>query len=247
MALKQFDFIVSNPPFTVDFSADVETMKSDKYGRFFAGIPSVPPKKKNDMAIYLTFLQHILASLKENGKAAVVVPNGFLTFNSGIQKKIRKEIVDNNWLRGVVSMPSNIFATTGTSVSIIFIDKSRSDEEEIILIDATKMGRKVSLEDGQRTILSTEDERFIINAFNRKTLVEDFSALVSKEQIQKRNYSFSAGQYFPVKMFYSDITKNEFEEEMKILTKEINDLFELSSKYEKNIKSGLREIIYDEI
>lgn len=95
------------------------------------------------MAIYLTFLQHILASLKENGKAAVVVPNGFLTFNSGIQKKIRKEIVDNNWLRGVVSMPSNIFATTGTSVSIIFIDKSRNDEDEILLIDATKMGKKL--------------------------------------------------------------------------------------------------------
>lgn len=211
------------------------------------GKPSVPPKKKNDMAIYLTFLQHILASLKEDGKAAVVVPNGFLTFNSGIQKKIRKEIVDNNWLRGVVSMPSNIFATTGTSVSIIFIDKSRNDEDEIILIDATKMGRKVSLEDGQRTILSAEDERFIINTFNRKTLVEDFSAIVSKEQIQKRRYSFSAGQYFPVKMLYSDITKNEFEEEMKILTKEINDLFESSSKYEKKIKSGLGEIIYDEI
>lgn len=245
--LKRFDFIVSNPPFTVDFSADIETMKSDKYGRFFAGIPSVPPKKKNDMAIYLTFLQHILASLKEDSKAAVVVPNGFLTFNSGIQKKIRKEIVDNNWLRGVVSMPSNIFATTGTSVSIIFIDKSRNDEDEIILIDAAKMGRKVSLEDGQRTILSAEDERFIINTFNRKTLVEDFSAIVSKEQIQKRRYSFLAGQYFPVKMLYSDITKNEFEEEMRILTKEINDLFELSSKYEKKIKSGLGEIIYDEI
>ena len=119
--LKKFDFIVSNPPFTVDFSADVEAMKTDKYNRFFAGIPNVPKKDKKKMAIYLCFLQHILASLKENGKAAIVVPTGFLTYTSGIAKKIRKEIVDNNWLRGVISMPSNIFATTGTSVSIILL------------------------------------------------------------------------------------------------------------------------------
>lgn len=243
--LKQFDFIVSNPPFTVDFSADVETMKSDKYGRFFAGIPSVPPKKKNDMAIYLTFLQHILASLKENGKAAVVVPNGFLTFNSGIQKKIRKEIVDNNWLRGVVSMPSNIFATTGTSVSIIFIDKSRNDEDEILLIDATKMGKKVSLEDGQRTILSAEDEQYIINTFNNKILVEDFSVLISKKQVQERNYSFSAGQYFEVKMEFIELTQEEFEQKITAFSLKLEKLFLEGRSLEYDIKQRLGELKYE--
>jgi Type I restriction-modification system methyltransferase subunit len=245
--LKRFDFIVSNPPFTVDFSADVETMKTDKYGRFFAGIPSIPPKKKNDMAIYLTFLQHILASLKEDGKAAVVVPNGFLTFNSGIQKKIRKEIVDNNWLRGVVSMPSNIFATTGTSVSIIFIDKSRNNEDEIILIDATKIGRKVSLEDGQRTILSTEDERFIISTFNNKVLVEDFSVLVTKEDIQGRNYSFLAGQYYPTKMVYIPISEEEYENNINKLRLDINNLFDESKELDKQIRVILEELKYDRV
>ncbi len=243
--LKRFDFIVSNPPFTVDFSADVETMKSDKYGRFFAGIPSIPPKKKNDMAIYLTFLQHILASLKEDGKAAVVVPNGFLTFNSGIQKKIRKEIVDNNWLRGVVSMPSNIFATTGTSVSIIFIDKSRKDEDEIVLIDATKMGRKVSLEDGQRTILSTEDEQYIINTFNNKMLVEDFSVLVSKEQVQERNYSFSAGQYFEVKMELIELTQEEFNKKIAAYSLNLERLFSKGKSLENEIEKKLETLVYE--
>ena len=199
--LKKFDFIVSNPPFNVDFSADVETMKTDKFNRFFAGIPNIPKKDKKSMAIYQTFLQHILASLKDNGKAAIVVPNGFLTFNAGIAKKIRKEIVDNNWLRGVISMPANIFATTGTSVSIIFIDKSRTDEnQDIILIDATKLGKKVSLEDGQRTILTTDDEKLIINTFKKQKSVDDFAALVTKKEIQNRSYSFLAGQYYPTNL-----------------------------------------------
>lgn len=246
--LKKFDFIVSNPPFTVDFSADVETMKNDKYNRFFAGIPNVPKKDKKSMAIYLTFLQHILASLKDNGKAAVVVPNGFLTFNSGIPKKIRKEIVDNNWLRGVISMPANIFATTGTSVSIIFIDKSRTDDnQDVILVDATKVGKKVSLEDGQRTILSPDDEKLIINTFKQKVTVEDFSELVSRQKIQKRSYSFSAGQYFPVKMVYSEVTSQEFTEEIGKLTKEIEDLFYLSKKYEGEIKKSLGALVYDKV
>lgn len=244
--LKKFDFIVSNPPFTVDFSADVKTMKEDSFGRFFAGIPNVPKKDKKSMAIYLTFLQHILASLKDNGKAAVVVPNGFLTFNSGIPKKIRKEIVDNNWLRGVISMPANIFATTGTSVSIIFIDKSRTDEDqEVILVDATKLGKKVSLEDGQRTILSTDDEQLIINTFKNKDVVDDFSALVSKEKIQNRSYSFLAGQYYPTKMIYVPITAEEYEQQMANLCNEINELFKKGHKLEDEIKATMGEVKYD--
>lgn len=244
--LKKFDFIVSNPPFTVDFSADVETMKNDKFNRFFAGIPNVPKKDKKSMAIYLTFLQHILASLKDNGKAAVVVPNGFLTFNSGIPKKIRKEIVDNNWLRGVISMPANIFATTGTSVSIIFIDKSRTDDnQDVILVDATKVGKKVSLEDGQRTILSTDDEQLIINTFKNKGVIDDFSTLVTREQIQNRNYSFLAGQYYPTKMIYVPITKEEYKQQMTDLCNDINTLFEKGHKLEDEIKRTMGELKYD--
>ena len=88
--LETFDYIVSNPPFKLDFSdfsAELDTKANN--GRFFAGIPKVPAKKKESMAIYLMFLQHIIYSLKPNGKAAVVVPTGFITAQSGIDKKIR--------------------------------------------------------------------------------------------------------------------------------------------------------------
>ena len=79
-------------------------------GRFFAGIPNIPSKNKKGMEIYLCFFQHLLYSLKEDGKAAIVVPTGFITAKSGIAFKIRKHLVDGekSILRGVVSMPSNL-------------------------------------------------------------------------------------------------------------------------------------------
>ncbi|MBA9011684.1 HsdM family class I SAM-dependent methyltransferase [Clostridium saccharobutylicum] len=99
------------------------------------------------MSVYLMFLQHILYSLKDSGKAAIVVPTGFLTAKSGIEKKIRQQMIDKHMLRGVISMPSNIFATTGTNVSIIFIDSDNSDDKAL-LMDASKLGIKIK-EDGK--------------------------------------------------------------------------------------------------
>ncbi|MGC4423719.1 N-6 DNA methylase, partial [Streptococcus suis] len=76
--------------------------------RFFAGVPKIPNKKKESMAIYQLFIQHIIHSLKEDGQAAIVLPTGFITAQSGIDKKIRQHLVDEKMLAGVVSMPSNI-------------------------------------------------------------------------------------------------------------------------------------------
>ena len=133
--VKRFDYITSNPPFKIDFSSTrdgieqkwLESEERNGIRRFFAGIPTIPNKKKESMGIYLCFIQHILWSLKEDGKAAIVVPTGFITAQSGIEKKIRQTIVEKKWLKGVISMPSNIFANTGTNVSVLFIDKSNTD------------------------------------------------------------------------------------------------------------------------
>ena len=123
--LMTFDYVVSNPPFKLDFSDwrdDLDAKQNNE--RFFAGIPNIPNKDKDKMAIYLLFIQHIIYSLAPTGRAAVVVPTGFITAQSGIERKIREKLVEDKMLRGVVSMPSNIFATTGTNVSILFIDKA---------------------------------------------------------------------------------------------------------------------------
>ena len=129
--LKKFDYIVANPPFKLDFSSTRDSI-DNKWGeyedgegnkRFFAGLPKIPNSKKESMAIYLCFIQHILFSLKDDGKAAIVVPTGFLTAQAGIEKQIRERIITKKWLKGVISMPSNIFANTGTNVSVLFVDK----------------------------------------------------------------------------------------------------------------------------
>lgn len=121
-----------------DFRDDLDTKENQQ--RFFAGLPNVPKAAKDKMAIYQLFLQHIIFSLKPGGKAAVVVPTGFITAQSGIDKSIRQHLVNNKMLAGVVSMPSNIFATTGTNVSILFIDAS--NKEKVVLIDASNLGEK---------------------------------------------------------------------------------------------------------
>lgn len=192
--LMKFDFIVSNPPFKTDFSSSIENLKADKYNRFFAGLPNIPGKNKNGMAIYETFLQHAIASLSLKGKAAIVVPTGFVSASNGIPLKIRKHLIDNNWLRGVIHMPSNIFATTGTSVSIIFIDKTKLDDR-VMLMDASNLGTKISLEDGQRTVLSNDEKSKIASFFKGRIEEPEFSVLVTNEQMTENGYSIQAGQY----------------------------------------------------
>ncbi len=241
--LKQFDYIVSNPPFKMDFSDFRDDLDSDNHrGRFFAGVPTVPPKKKAGMAIYLLFLQHIIQSLKPGGKAAVVVPTGFITAQSGIDKKIRQKLVDEKMLAGVVSMPSNIFATTGTNVSIVFIDKA--NKGDVVLIDASKLGTKVKDGKNQKTLLSGDEEQQIISTFNAKETVDDFSVVVNYDDIAEKNYSLSAGQYFEVKIEYVDISLEEFRTRMQSHQDELKKMFEDSSTLEEKISKSLEGLSF---
>ena len=242
--LKHFDYIVSNPPFKLDFSDyrnDLDT-KANK-DRFFAGIPKIKAKDKDKMEIYQLFLQHIITSLKPTGKAAVVVPTGFITAQSGIDKKIREHLVNKKMLAGVVSMPSNIFATTGTNVSIIFIDATNKDK--VILIDASNLGKKVKDGKNQKTVLTPAEEQQITEAFNQKQAHEDFSAVVSYEDIINKNYSLSAGQYFDVKIEYVDITPEEFTAKMQSYTQKLEELFKDSHTLEEEIKKQLAGLKYE--
>lgn len=232
-SLKKFDYIVSNPPFNLNFSDYHSDLKNDSYkGRFFAGIPNIPNKDKDSMAIYLCFFQHLLYSLKDDGKAAIVVPTGFIT-KSGIALKIRKHLVDGekSFLRGVISMPSNIFANTGTSVSVIFIDKNGVDKP--IFIDASKLGVTIKENGLQKTKLRIEEITKIVETFRRKAEEDKFSVVPTIDEIKEKGYCFSAGPYLDVKIEYVDITAEEFNNRMAnykaILSKEIEESHQLES------------------
>lgn len=239
---QHFDFIVSNPPFKLDFSEFRPALEADRFKeRFFAGIPNVPKAKKESMAIYLLFIQHIMHSLDAKGKAAVVVPTGFITAQSGIEKKIRERLIENGWLRGVVSMPSNIFASTGTNVSVVFIDKE-AGKEKVVLMDASKLGETVKEGKNQRTVLTREEEARIVDTFNTAEAVEGLSVVVSAEEIKAKNYSFSAGQYFEVKIDYVDISAEEFAEKMSGFESRLTELFEKNNALDLRIRKSLKKI-----
>lgn len=243
--LAQFDYIVSNPPFKTDFSDTRDTLAGEKFReKFFAGVPNVPKKDKDSMAIYLLFIQHILFSLKENGKAAIVVPTGFITAKGSIEKKIRMNIIDSKWVKGVISMPSNLFATTGTSVSIIFIDKSKVNEK-IMLVDASDLGMKIKDGKTQKTVLTNEDIEKIQNSFLNNEENDDFSILVDILEIKEKDYSLSATQYFDIKIEYSDLTKDEFKNIVNKYIDDLNILFNEKKQLEIDLKKNLEFMDYE--
>lgn len=245
--LMEFDYIVSNPPFNVDFSENRDTLAGEKYSdRFWAGVPNVPNKDKDKMAIYQMFLQHIIYSLKKDtGKAAVVVPTGFLTAGTGIPKKIREYIVNERMLRGVISMPSNIFATTGTNVSILFIDRENRDGK-VLLMDASKLGHKEKVDGkNQRTVLEESEIKRIINIFTNAEEKDDFSVLVDYNQIEQKKFSFSAGQYFEVKIEYLELTQDEFNAKMRKYTDNLKRLFSEGDRLQNEILEQLKKVKYE--
>ena len=239
--IATFDYIVCNPPFNMDFSEMRETLAGEKYKtRFFAGVPNVPNKKKDGMAVYQMFLQHIIKSLNDTGKAAIVVPTGFLTAGSGIPIKIRQHMVDNHMLRGVISMPSNIFANTGTNVSVVFLEKRHTDN--VVLMDASKLGTKEKIDNNQRTVLSPEEIDYIVQTFNAADPVEDFCVTVTEDQVKEKKYSFSAGQYFDVKIEYVNLTPEEFAEKMQGYQSRLQEMFEEGHRLEKEIMAQLGRV-----
>lgn len=238
--LKKFDFIVSNPPFKLDFPEYRDTLAADM-NRFWAGVPNAVKKvdpMKPKMAIYTCFIQHVLNSLKATGKGAVVIPTGFITAKSGVEKKILQCVVDKHWVYGCVSMPSNVFATTGTNVSVIFFDKSAL-ADKVILIDASKLGEEYKEGNNQKRRLRDNEIDLIVNTFRDKEAVEDFSVAVTYEEIKEKGYSLSAGQYFDIKIDYVDITEEEFNQRMANYKQTLAEQFAESHRLEEEIMKQL--------
>lgn len=241
--LRQFDYVVSNPPFKMDFS-DTREKIAAMPTRFWAGVPSVPPKKKESMAIYTCFIQHVINSLKANGKGAIVIPTGFITAKSGVEKKILKHIVDEKIVYGCVSMPANVFANTGTNVSVLFFDNSKK-AEKVVLIDASKLGEEYKEGNNQKRRLRNFEIDKIVDTFLKKEAVEDFSVTVTYDEIKAKKYSLAAGQYFDVKIEYIELTQEEFLDRMTSYTTKLQDYFAESEKLQTEIMEQLKRVKYE--
>lgn len=148
-------------------------------------------------------------------------------------------------LRGVISMPSNIFASTGTNVSILFLNRENKDGN-VILMDASKLGTKEKVDGkNQRTVLSVDEITHIIKTFNAGKAEDDFCVTVSYADIEGKKLSFSAGQYFEVKIEYVELTPEEFAEKMTGFTARLDELFAESRRLESEIKTQLGRVRYE--
>ena len=242
-SLRTFDFVVSNPPFKMDFS-DTREKIAAMPARFWAGVPNVPAKKKESMAIYTCFIQHVINSLKKIGKGAIVIPTGFITSKSGVENKILKHIVDEKIVYGCVSMPSNVFATTGTNVSVLFFDNSRKTEK-VVLIDASKMGEEYKDGNNQKRRLRDFEIEQIVSTFQNKESVDDFSVAVTYDEIKEKKYSLAAGQYFDVKIDYIELTQDEFNAKMAEYTANLKAFFSEGNALQTEIMEQLKKVKYE--
>ncbi len=183
--LRKFDFIVMNPPFSDKDWSDGIKPSEDKFRRFDGY--GIPPEKNGDYAWFL----HVLKALNSTGKAGIILPHGIL-FRGNTEETIRKEILKRRYIKGIVSLPANLFYGTGIPACIIVIDKEKAEEREgIFFIDASQGFKK----DGSKNRLREQDIEKIIQTFNNRIEIEGYSRFVSNEEIKKNDGNLNVPRY----------------------------------------------------
>ncbi len=182
--------------------------------------------------------------LNNKGKGAIVVPTGFISAKSGIENKIVRHLVDKRLVYGMICMPSQVFANTGTNVSIIFFKKTPS-ANEVVLIDASKLGEEYTENKNKKTRLRESDINLILETFQNKTQKADFCALVSFDEIIEKNYSLNPGQYFTIEDTSEKISQAEFENLMQQYSSELTSLFDESQSLQQEILETLKGVRFE--
>jgi type I restriction enzyme M protein len=183
--LEQFSFSTSNPPFSLKNWSDGFTPSNDIYERFLGY--GTPPDKNGDYA----FLLHIIASLRSDGKGAVILPHGVL-FRGNAEEQIRTSIIKRGYIKGIIGLPANLFFGTGIPACIILLDKENaSSRKNIFFIDASKGFVK----DGNKNILREQDIHKIVDVFNNQLDVPKYSRMVSMAEIEEKGYNLNIPRY----------------------------------------------------
>ena len=184
--LERFDYIVANPPFSMKNWRD--GIAGKEYGRF-EGYGDTPPEKNGDYA----WLMHILKALKSNGKAAVILPHGVL-FRGNAEATIREAIIKKHWIKGIISLPANLFYGTGIAACVLVIDKEgAANRQGIFMIDASRGYVK----DGNKNRLRERDIYRIITTFNEQITTDPkYARFVPNDEIEKKNgYNLNITRY----------------------------------------------------
>ena len=180
---EPFELIVSNPPYSIKWAGDSNPLLINDPRYAPAGV--LAPKSKADMA----FIMHSLSWLAPNGTAAIVCFPGIM-YRGGAEKKIRKYLVDNNFVDCIIQLPSNLFFGTSIATCIMVLKKGKADNTTIF-IDATKECIKVT----NNNRLTEDNLQKIVSAFARREEIKHFSHVASYEEIAENDYNLSVSTY----------------------------------------------------
>ncbi|WP_305869761.1 type I restriction-modification system subunit M [Helicobacter pylori] len=193
--LKTFDYVVANPPFSLKnwtdgLSIDPKSKQviNDRFNRFEDG---TPPEKNGDFA----FLLHIIKSLKDTGKGAVILPHGVL-FRGNAEGVIRKNLLMKGYIKGVIGLAPNLFYGTSIPACVIILDKENAHARKgVFMIDASKDFKK----DGNKNRLRDQDVQKMIDTFNALKEIPYYSKMVSLEEISANDYNLNIPRYIAAK------------------------------------------------
>lgn len=229
------DFILANPPFNLSDWND-GSLNDDprwKYG--------LPPAGNANFA----WLQHMIYHLAPHGKIGMVLANGSLSSQSGGEGKIRRKIVEDDLLEGIIAMPTQLFYTTQIPVSLWFISRNKKQKGKTLFIDARKMGTMVSRRLREMTAEDIAKIAATFEAFAGGTLedVKGYCTAVTTEDIARQDYILTPGRYVGIEEQEDD--GEPFEEKMARLTGELSEMFKRSHELEDEIRKRLGAIGYE--
>lgn len=231
---ERFDYILANPPFNMkDWGGD--RLKDDP--RWDYGIP---PEGNANFA----WLQHMIHHLSREGRLGMVLANGSLSSQTSGEGVIRKNIVDDDLVEGIIAMPGQLFYSTQIPVSLWIINKSKKQSGKTLFVDAREMGTMVTRKLREFTDEDIAKVAGAFDAFREGTFEPEkgFSAEVTIEDIAKQDYILTPGRYVGI----ADVEEDDepFEDKMKRLTGELSELFEESDRLQEQIKKNLEAIGY---
>lgn len=229
------DFIMANPPFNLS-NWGQDKLKDDirwKYG--------LPPSGNANYA----WIQHMIHHLAPNGKIGLVLANGALSTQTSGEGEIRKRIIQDDLIEGIVAMPTQLFYSVTIPVTLWFISRNKKQKGKTLFIDARKMGYMVDRKHRDFTQDDIKKLADTFTAFQEGTLEDKkgFCAVVTTEDIAKQDYILTPGRYVGIEEQEDD--GEPFEDKMKRLTSELSKMFEQSNTLQDEIKKNLESIGFE--
>ena len=220
----KFDLIVSNPPYSIKWEGDLNPLLINDERFSPAGV--LAPKSKADLA----FVMHCLYCLSNSGAAVIICFPGVL-YRGGAEYKIRKYLVDNNYIDCIIQLPSNLFFGTSIATSIMVLKKNKKHPQDFLFIDASKEFVKVT----NKNKLTAENINNIVNTFKERRTVAHYAYLATKDEIVNKDYNLSVSNYVEEKDFREKIDIKKLNADLENIVKKVDELRE-------NIRNIIQEI-----